>query len=197
VPEGVWTYEYDKNNRIEEENYYWKNRKIDTTQWVYKYHGDSVTIVHQYDKTYKHLYYKYKQKGSCEYLSTANSDSTNFTKGLFVYDRYNRIVRKEKYENKKYVQFLRTYTYRDTIERGPSVKIWFFTWHTRHNSSPRISTHKYDNFGNEIESSGVGEFSRTHITEYIYDKYNNWIERKVHLYNGRIKISKRTYDYWE
>ncbi|WP_452218339.1 hypothetical protein [Lacinutrix undariae] len=194
IEKGIWVYEYDKINRIKEENYYWNNRSIDTTQWIYKYPNDSTTIIHQYDKTYKHLRYQYQQSDNLEYFTKANSDSSYVTKGLFVYDKYNRITRIEEYENKNYIQNLRSQNYKDTISKNPSIKVWIFT---KYNAPPTISTHEYDSFGNEIKSSGVGKGSRTHLTEYKYDQYNNWTEKKVNLSNGRIKITRRKFEYWE
>ena len=194
IEKGLWVYEYDELNRIKEENYYWNNRSKDTTQWVYKYPDDSTTIIHQYDKTYKHLRYQYQQSDNLEYFTKANSDSSYVAKGLFVYDKFNRIIRIEKYENKDYIQNLRSQNYIDTIIKNPSVKVWIST---KYNAPPAISTHEYDSFGNEIKSSGVGKGSRIHLTEYKYDKYKNWIEKKVNLSSGRIKISRRKFEYWE
>jgi len=194
VEKGLWIYKYDKSHRIKKENYYWNNRTKDTTQWVYEYPNDSITIIHKYYKTNKHYRYQYLQTGDLEKYTTANSDSSYVTKRLFVYDKYNRITRIEEYENKNYIQNLRTQNYNDTLSKQPSIKVWIYT---KHNSPTVISTHEYDTFGNVIKSSGIGKGSRTHLTEYKYDPNNNWIEKKVNLSKGRIKISRRKFEYWK
>lgn len=199
IEKGLWTFKYDKLNRIKEENYYWNNKSADTTQWVYEYPNDSTTIIHQYDKTYKHLRYQYQQTRNLENFIKTNSDSSYVTKGLFVYDKYNRITRIEEYENKDYIQNLRIQDYNDTLSKQPSLKVWI---NTKYNASTFITTHEYDTFGNEIKSSGIDKVSRTHLIkfhliEYKYDQKNNWIEKKVNLSNGRIKISRRKFEYWQ
>lgn len=191
---GVWTYEYDNQKRIKEERYNWNNYSSDVTQWVYTYPNDSTTIIDQYDKTYKHIRYQYIESGKLEHFTKANSDSSYVTKGLFVYDKYNRITRIEEYENKDFIQSLSTQSYSDTLTKQPYVKVWVFT---KYDAPAAISLHEYDTFGNEIKTTDIGKKSRIHLTEYKYDQHNNWIEKKVKISNGKIKISRRKFEYWE
>jgi len=194
VEKGLWIYMYDKCNRIIKESYYWNNHSTDTTQWIYEYPNDSTTIIHKYDKLYKHLRYQYQQSGNIENFTMANSDSSYVTKGLFVYDKQNRIIRIEEYENKDFIQNIQTNTYIDTLAKKPSVKVWIFTKYT---TPAIITTFEYDEIGNEIKSGSIGKDSKTQHVEYKYDLHNNWIEKKVNLSNGRIKISRREFEYWE
>jgi hypothetical protein len=115
---AVWKYKYDSNKRILEEKRISFQYSRDTMIWNYEYKGDSIINVNQLDKTYKILYYTYKQKGNMEYLNHANSDSSFVTKKLFVYDKKNRLTRYEDYSDKDYVQDLKISTYKDTISKN-------------------------------------------------------------------------------
>ncbi|NCQ11319.1 MAG: hypothetical protein GW809_04050 [Bacteroidetes bacterium] len=84
--------------------------------------------------------------------------------------------------------------YEDSLSRSPSVTI---SAYTKLNARAMVTIHEYDAFGNEIKWSNVGESSRYARTVYKYDKNMNWIEKKMFLANGRIKLYKREFDYWE
>ncbi|WMI65456.1 hypothetical protein RBH94_15495 [Aestuariibaculum sp. YM273] len=112
---AIWKYKYDYNNRILKEKRISFQYSKDTMIWNYEYKGDSIINVNQLDKTYKILYYSYKQEGNKEYLNLANSDSSHITKKLFTYDKQNRMTRYEDYADKDYIQDLRITTYKDTI----------------------------------------------------------------------------------
>lgn len=112
---AFWTYKYDNKNRILKEERFSFQYFKDTITWNYEYVGDSIINIQQLDKTYKILYYTYIEKGNLEFLHNANSDSSYVTKKKYVYDKFNRVIRSEDYENKDFIQDLRITTYNDTI----------------------------------------------------------------------------------
>jgi hypothetical protein len=192
-PKGVWNYSYDSLNRINQETYYWNNNSKDTTIWVYEYFGDSVTLIHKYDDTYKHMRYRYEQRRNIEYLTTANSDSSYLTRVLFAYDNQNRLIRKEEYEDQNTITFIRSWAYADSLSNSPSTDVGISA---KHNYGPIIIFNEYDSLQNIKLSKGVNSDKPT-ITEYTYDRYGNWTERRTQLPNERIKISRRTIEYFE
>jgi hypothetical protein len=192
MAKGLWTYSYDSKNRIRQETYYWNNYSNDTTVWIYKYSDDSVTLVHKYDDTYKHMMYRYAQRNNIEYLTTANSDSSSLSRVLFVYDRLNRLIRKEEYEDQNTITFISSWNYADTLSTNPSIDVGISA---KYNYGPIIIINEYDSIGNLILSKGVNPKTRIR-TEYTYDSKGNWIERRVFLPNSFIKISRRTIEYF-
>lgn len=192
-PKGVWNYSYDSLNRINQETYYWNNYSNDTTIWVYEYFGDSVTLIHKYDDTYKHMRYRYAQRKNIEYLTTANSDSSYLTRVLFVYDKQNRLIRREEYEDQNTITFIRSWNYADSLFNNPSLDVGISA---KHNYGPIIIINEYDSLQNLTLSRGVNS-GKPKVTEYTYDSYGNWIERRTQLPNDLIKISRRKIDYYE
>lgn len=190
---GLWNYKYDSNHRIIREKYIWNNYSKDTTIWVYEYLGDSVTIVHQYDDTYKHLVYRYAQRGNREYLTTANSDSSYLTRQIFTYDKQNRMIRKEEYEDQNTITFIRSFDYSDSLIHNPTLDVGISA---KYDYGPIIIINKYDSLGSLILSKGI-ESKSTKKIEYTYDKTGNWVERRMLLPNSLIKISRRTIIYYD
>ena len=190
-----WNYKYDDKNRIlEEERIHFKYE--DTVKWTYNYIGDSIIDVRQYDNTYKTLYFKYKQKDRQEILTTSNSDSSYISKSLFEYDKFDRLIRSEEYENKDFIQDLRIYTFKDSTsnQRFKELIIW-----PKFNDS-FFMVFDYDQYGNQI-SWKQEWFDREEIstsrTEYEYDSENNWIEKRFFNYENKlIHVVKREITYF-
>jgi hypothetical protein len=194
---AVWKYKYDSNNRILQEKRISFQYSKDTMIWNYKYKGDSIINVNQLDKTYKILYYTYKQKGNKEYLNHANSDSSYITKKLFTYDKQNRMTRYEDYANKDYIQDLRISTYKDTISKNKFKEI--IIWTKYNNSS--YNEFEYDKNGNVITmkiGNFVGKEPSINRYEYVYDKKGNWVEKKHIGWRGKLStVFRREIEYYE
>ena len=194
---AVWKYKYDSNNRILQEKRISFQYSKDTMIWNYKYKGDSIINVNQLDKTYKILYYTYKQKGNKEYLNHANSDSSYITKKLFTYDKQNRMTRYEDYANKDYIQDLRISTYEDTISKNKFKEI--IIWTKYNNSS--YNEFEYDKNGNVITmkiGNFVGKEPSINRYKYVYDKKGNWVEKKHIGWRGKLStVFRREIEYYE
>jgi|TARA_R110000787_G_C13358764_1_gene439856 hypothetical protein len=194
---AVWKYKYDSNNRILQEKRISFQYSKDTMIWNYKYKGDSIINVNQLDKTYKILYYTYKQKGNKEYLNHANSDSSYITKKLFTYDKQNRMTRYEDYANKDYIQDLRISTYKDTISKNKFKEI--IIWTKYNNSS--YNEFEYDKNGNVITmkiGNFVGKEPSINRYDYVYDKKGNWVEKKHIGWRGKLStVFRREIEYYE
>lgn len=194
---AIWKYKYDSNNRILQEKRISFQYSKDTMIWNYKYKGDSIINVNQLDKTYKILYYTYKQKGNKEYLNHANSDSSYITKKLFTYDKQNRMTRYEDYADKDYIQDLRITTYKDTISKNKFTEI--IVWAKYNNSS--YNEFEYDENGNVITmkiGNFVGKEPSINRYEYVYDKKGNWIEKKHIGWRGKLStVFRREIEYYE
>lgn len=195
ILDNKWSYYYDKKNRIKKEA-----NKYST--WDYEYIGDSITKITQLDKNYNSpQYYKYTQKGNKELLNTFNIDSSNQTKRLFVYDKYNRSTRLENYDNKEFIQQIILKNYKDTISQNPDNEIYIYT-----NGNPYIDifikkNYEYDNKNNPIKS----EFENLNLSkntsekyQYTYDKQGNWIEKKLFdIKNKLFSVIKREIFYYD
>ncbi len=194
---AVWKYTYDSNNRILQEKRISFQYSKDTMIWNYKYKGDSIIKVNQLSKTYKILYYTYKQRGNMEYLNHANSDSSLVTKKLFVYDKQNRLIRYEDYLDKDYVQDLRISTYKDTISKNKFTEI--IIWNKYNTSS--YNEFEYDKNGNVVLmkiGNFVGLKPSVNKYEYVYDKKGNWIEKKHFGWRGRLStVFRREIEYYK
>lgn len=195
VLDNKWYYYYDKKNKIKKEG-----NKYST--WDYEYIGDSITKIIQLHKTYDSpKYYNYTQKGSDELLNTFNVDSSYQTKILFVYDKYNRIIRIENYDNKEFIQQLTLRNYEDTIAQNPNNEIYIYT-----NGNPYIdvftkSNYVYDNKNNpikrEFENLNPNK-NKTEKYQYTYDKQGNWIEKEMFdIKNKLFAVIKREIFYYD
>jgi len=191
-PKGLWRYLYDSLNRITQETYYWNNFSNDTTLLVYEYYGDSVTLIHKYDDTYKHRRYRYAQRNNIEYLTTANADSSYLETVLFAYDKQNRLIRKEEYENQNTIAFIRSWSYNDSLSTKPSLDAGISS---KYNYGPVLIINEYDSLQNLILSKGIGTQKPT-LIDYTFDAYGNWIEQRKTLPNELIKISRRRIEYY-
>lgn len=193
---AVWNYKYDQNKRILQEKRISHQYSKDTIIWNYEYKGDSVINVQQLDKTYDVLYYTYRQEGKFEYLNHANSDSSYQTKKLFVYDKFNRLIRMEDYAEKEFVQDLRISTYNDTTTNNMFREIVIWTKY----DNAFYNEFEYDKNGNVITMI-IGNFSDDKKSinryEYIYDNRNNWIEKRHIGWRGKLSaVFKREIRYY-
>jgi hypothetical protein len=189
-PKGIWTYSYDSINRIVQEIYYLNNISNDTTILNYEYIGDSVTLVHD---TNKNLTYRYAQRGKIEFATKANSDSSHISRQLFVYDKLNRLIRKEEYEDRSTLTFLRSWNYTDSLSTKPSLDVGISA---KYNYGPIIMINEYDSLQNLVLSKGIGS-QKPKIIEYTYDSNGNWIEQRTQQPNDLIKISRRKIEYFK
>jgi hypothetical protein len=194
---AIWNYKYDNKNRILQEQRFSFQYSKDTITWNYEYVGDSIINVRQLDKTYKILYYTYIEKGNFEFLNHANSDSSYVTKRLYLYDKFNRVIRSEDYENKEFVQDLRITSYKDTItsNKFKEVVIW-----TKHNNS-FYNEFEYNENDNSIKMI-IGNFNKNDTSinryEYDYDKFGNWIEKRHFGWRGKLStVFRREIKYYE
>ena len=187
---AIWTYKYDKNNRIVRE-FRDSKRFGDTTSWNYQYFDNNTTVIKEFSKTFHVLYYKYVQNENIELLTTANSDSSYQRTIKFIYDKQNRLVRKEDFENKDTIVNLRILKYNDeSLNYGEEI---IEVKKYKHLLSKSF---KYDANGNMKEiydshSKLIGTF------EYVYDKNKNWTEQRCYNANGRLyNVYKRTLVYY-
>ncbi len=194
---AIWHYKYDNKNRILKEQRFSFQYSKDSTTWNYQYIGDSIINIQQLDKIYKILYYTYIEKGNFEYLNHANSDSSYVTKRLYVYDKFDRVIRSEDYENKDYIQDLRITTYNDTVSSNvfKEVLIW-----TKYNDSfyNEFEYNENDNFNKMI----IGNFNKNETSinryEYDYDQKGNWIEKRHFGWKGKLStVFRREIKYYE
>ena len=184
---AIWKYKYDNKNRVTEEIRTPK-KYGDTTIWKYDYIGDSITIIKQFNKTYKVLYYKYLQRKNIELLTTANSDSSYRRKVVFEYDLKNRLVRQEDYENSDTIHNLKIITYK-------GKKIDSDLYDDRKYRFKIFKKYKYDTQGNFIEIRNEKSLTGTFV--YIYDKQGNWIEEKLYNAKGKLyNIYRREIEYY-
>ena len=191
-----WTTQFDGANRIIKKTRISHQYSKDTTQWKYEYLGDSIINVRQFDNTYKVLYYTYREVDNKEYLNTANSDSSYITKSLFVYDKYDRLIRSENYENSSYIEDIRINTYTDTISNNifKTLNIW-----TKFNDN-FYNQFEYDEYNNVVKMI-IGRFDTDKESinryEYVYDAKVNWIEKKHFGWRGRVStVFKRDIEYY-
>lgn len=194
---AVWKYKYDSNNRILQEKRISFQYSKDTVVWNYKYKGDSIINVNQLDKTYKILYYTYKQKGNKEYLNHANSDSSFITKKRFVYDKQNRLIRSEDYRDRNYIQDLKLISYVDSISKKIYKRLsldakYNNTWYTEYNYNTKgdVTAMSFGNFSNEKKPENK--------YEYAYDQNGNWIEKRHYSPKGKLStVFRREIKYYE
>lgn len=187
---AIWTYKYDKENKIIRE--FRESKEYgDTISWNYTYPKKNTTLIKQYDKTYHVLYYRYVQEKNVELLTTANSDSSYQRKMKFIYDHYNRLIKYENYEDTDSIINLRVLNYNDksrnfSIETTEDKKYKF-----KNNKS-----YEYDDNGNMIKvfdekSKLIGWF------EYVYDNRKNWTELKCYNSKGKLyNVYKREISYY-
>ena len=192
---GLWIYNYEKD-KIKKETYYWNNYSKDTTQWNYSYHDKRTTIITQESTmSPKLMYYVYKQDQNNEYYESINADSSYIRRSLYVYDKHNRIIRIEKYDDQKYTRDIIFNSYADTINFKPKVT---GSSYTKYDAPLIIQQFKFNNQNDIIEIDGldVSDNKKT-IIEYKYDDRGNWIEKTKKGGAGKIyKIYKREIFYY-
>ena len=186
---AIWTYQYDKENRIIRE--FRESKKYgDTSSWNYKYSKNN-TLIKYYQKDYHVLYYKYSQVNDVELLTTANSDSSYQRKMKFIYDKENRLIRYENYENTDSIVSQRILSYsnesrnfRNEINEDKKYKY-------KINKS-----FEYDENGN-VKKIFNQEMKLIGWFEYVYDRNKNWIEQKCYNSSGKIyNVYKREISYY-
>jgi hypothetical protein len=175
---AIRTYQYDKENRIIRE--FRESKKYgDTSSWNYKYSKNN-TLIKYYQKDYQVLYYKYSQVNDVELLTTANSDSSYQRKMKFIYDKENRLIRYENYENTDSIVSQRILSYNNESRN--------FRNEINEDKKYKYKINKsfeYDENGNvkkifNEEKKLIGWF------EYVYDRNKNWIEQKCYNSSGKI-----------
>lgn len=186
---AIWTYQYDKANRIVRE--FRDSKKYgDTSSWNYKYNKNN-TLIKYYQKDYRVLYYNYSQINEIELLTTANSDSTYQRKMKFIYDKHNRLVRYENYENTDSIVNSRILSYNNESRNYTNETIEDKKYKFKTNKS-----YEYDVNGNVIKIFNE-EQKLTGWFEYVYDKNKNWIEQKCFNSSGKIyNVYKREISYY-
>ena len=194
---AIWNYKYDNQNRILQERRYSFQYSKDTITWNYEYVGDSIINVNQLDKTYEILYYTYIKKGNLEILNHSNSDSSYVTKKLYVYDKFNRVIRSEDYEDKDFIQDFRITTYKDTISLNKFKEIVIGTKH----DISFYNEFEYNEKNNLIKMI-IGNFNNNDTSinryEYDYDKRGNWIEKRHFGWRGKLStVFRREIKYYE
>ena len=124
-----------------------------------------------------------------------SQNTVRFT--LYLYDKFNRVIRSEDYENKLFVQDLRITSYKDTItsNKFKEVVIW-----TKHNNS-FYNEFEYNENDNSIKMI-IGSFNKNDTSinryEYDYDKFGNWIEKRHFGWRGKLStVFRREIKYYE
>lgn len=186
---AIWTYGYDKKNRIIRE--FRDSKKYgDTSSWNYTYNKNN-TLIKYYHKDYHVLYYKYYQIKYLELLTTANSDSSYQTKMKFVYDKRNRLVRYENYEDKDSILDLKILRYNNKSRN------YIFEMNEDKKYKFKINKfYKYNEYGNVIKIFNE-EQKLTGWFRYVYDRKKNWIEQKCYNSAGKLyNVRKREITYY-
>lgn len=187
---AIWTYNYDKENKIIREFRESKENR-DTISWNYTYPQKNTTLIKQYDKTYHVLYYKYVQENNVELLTTANSDSSYQRKMKFIYDDDNRLIQYENYEDTDSIVNLRVLNYKDKSRNfsGESTQDKKYKFKNK-------QSYEYDDNGNMIKVFDE-ESKLIRFFEYVYDNRKNWIELKSYNSNGKLySVYKREISYY-
>lgn len=195
IEKGLWIYNYEKD-KIKNEIYYWNNNSKDTTQWHYLYPDERTTIINQESTmSPKLMHYIYEQDKNKEYYKSINADSSYIGRSLYVYDKQNRIIRIEKYDDQEYTRDIILSTYADSINFNPKVTA---SSYTKYDAPLFINQFKFNNQYDIIEIDGldVSDDKKT-IIEYKYDDKKNWIEMIKKGGTGKIyKIYKREISYY-
>jgi len=195
IEKGLWLYNYE-NDKIKKEIYYWNNRSKDTTQWHYLYPDESTTIINQESTmSPKLMHYIYKQVKNKEYYKSINADSSFIGKSLYVYDKRDRIIRIEKYDDQEYTRDIILKSYSDSINLNPKVTV---SSYTKYDAPVSINQYKFNDQYDIIEIDGldVSDDIKT-IIEYKYDDNKNWIVKIKKGGTGKIyKIYKREISYY-
>ena len=186
---AIWTYQYDKENRIIRE-FRDSKKHGDTSSWNYIYEKNK-TLIKYYQKDYHILYFKYSQINDVEQLTTANSDSSYQRKMKFIYDKQNRLIIYENYENTDSIVNLRILSYSNE-SRNYANEI-------NDNKKYKFKINKsfeYDENGN-VKKIFNEEQKLTGWFEYVYDRNKNWIEQKCYNLYGKIyNVYKREISYY-
>ncbi len=186
---AIWTYQYDKKNRIIRE-FRDSKKNGDTSSWNYKYMNNN-TLIKYYQKDYHVLYYKYSQMNEVELLTTANSDSSYQRKMKFIYDKENRLIRYENYENTDSIVSQRVLSYTNESRN--------FNNEINEDKKYKYKINKsfeYDENGN-VKKIFNEEQKLTGWFEYVYDRNKNWIEQKCYNSSGKIyNVYKREISYY-
>ena len=186
---AIWTYGYDKKNRIIRE--FRDSKKYgDTSSWNYTYNKNN-TLIKYYHKDYHVLYYKYYQIKYLELLTTANSDSSYQTKMKFVYDKRNRLVRYENFEDKDSILDLKILRYNNKSRN------YIFEMNEDKKYKFKINKfYKYNEYGNVIKIFNE-EQKLTGWFRYVYDRKKNWIEQECYNSAGKLyNVRKREITYY-
>ncbi len=191
---SVWTYSYDDLNRISRENLIHQFRLKDTVDFTYTYLGDSLSRVISLDGVWKKMTYNYLQKKERELLTTINSDSSNITRTIYTYDKFNRIIRSEEYRTADTIHVLREISYIDNTSINKYREV------TTQNNNRSYSEYVYDENGNRLKwiyGNFKSDETSTHRYEYVYDDHKNWVERRHYLWSGGLHtITKRQIAYY-
>ncbi len=204
IEKGAWYYTY-KNDRIKKEVYYWNNRSKDSTVWFYEYPNKTTQLITKKHFTSSSLFdsprihfYSYKRKGNKEYFKSYNSDSSFVQRRLFTYDKYNRIMRIENYEDKDYLMDITFKTYRDSSSRNPYQVVSSYTKYDE--PRPAIIRYRYNKYGDAIKIINLSfpNEKRIGINKYIYDSKGNWVKKVMKGTSGKVyRIYKREFTYYD
>ncbi len=195
IKKGVWLYEYD-NNKIKNEIYYWNNNSKDTSKWTYNYPNKNTTLITQQSTmSPKLMYYSYQQNKNKEYYKSANADSSFIRRTLNVYDKKNRIIRIEKYDNLDYIQDIVLKSYSDSLNPYPKITI---SSYTKYDAPFSIIKYIFNSNNDIIEyDSLINSDNKKNIIEYKYDTQGNWLEKTEKGGTGKIyKVYRREFTYY-
>lgn len=184
-----WTYEYNKKDIIISE------QKIsfkypDTTIWKYSYPNKDSVIIEQKERMLGTLFYSYVQENEKEKFHTRRKETPFKISSIFYYDKKGRIYKNETYAqdtiySKKIYEYLDSKSKNILHEKYIYKKIPIF-----------FESKKYDKENNVLISYDQDK-KVIQSFEYIYDKENNWIEKKTFNRIGKlVKLTKRKITYF-
>lgn len=198
IKDHVWLYTYDENNRIiQEKKIFSRFSPKDTTSLIYEYVGDTIINIRRSGMIFNGMLYSYKQEGKIEYNNVINADSSYISRKVIVYDKFDRIIQSEDYKNTDFIKDFVINTYLDTISKLKFKKVWIMPEHN-HSSYYEF---EYDKNGNQIKRIS-GNFKNNETTiiryEYIYDKKENWIEKRFFSWRGTlVSVYRREIKYYQ
>lgn len=195
-PDAIWKYTYDRQERLSSETITFRVTTPDTASFHYAYPNDSLMTIAEKQNRQTKMTYRYTQDDRTEEFIAINRDSSYIGKTYFEKDTFERIIRREDYNNMPRLQNLTINFYQDSIFRTP-----YKTIETNLRTGRMLHIENLlDEHGNMI-SQKVGPIqngeSKITTYTYLYDAGGNWIEKREFIDNQLRKIFLREIDYYQ
>lgn len=184
-----WSYEYNKKDIIINEQKI-SLKYSDTTTWKYSFPNKDSVIIEQKGRMLGTLFYSYVQESEKEKLYTRRKETPFKISSIFYYDKKGRIYKNETYTHDT-IYSKKIYEYLDSKSNNISNEKYIYK-----ENPIFFESKKYDKENNVIVSYNQDK-KVIQSFEYIYDKENNWIEKKTFNRMGKlVKLAKRKITYF-